>query len=67
MDSCELYMLRYCICYHLSVICNGIKFNLFAPLHEFAHHYRVFLGNFRSHGEEAFQFILIIADIHCCT
>ena len=64
MHSGKLHMFRNGIGDHLTVVSHRVEFYFLAPLHEFAHHHRVFLRHFSREGKESAELVLIVAHIH---
>ena len=52
---------------NFSVLGNCIKLDFVGFLHKLAHYHRIILAHIACHGEESFQFFIVVADIHCCT
>ena len=51
----------------LSLVGNSVKLNLLGLSHELGHHYGELLGHLGSHGEEAVQFLVVVAHVHGST
>ena len=64
VDAGKFDMLRNRIGQDVAAVGHCVELNLLAALHELAHHHGMFLGNLRSHGQEALQVVVAVADVH---
>ena len=52
------------VCHNLTILCHSVHFHFLSVLNELAHHYRMLFRYVCSQFQEAFQFLLIGADVH---
>ncbi len=63
--ACEFDVLRYCVCLYFSAGGDGVHFYFLGVLYEFGYDHGVLLRYVRRQAEEAYEFVVVGAYVHC--